>query len=283
MKHSSLRHTRKRVCQLLLILFALAIGLVMIIPFLWMVATAFRDIGDAYKLPPSLLPETFRLDNFKYVLNSSVPFLSFFKNSILITALVLIFQLLACTMAGYGFARLRFPGKNILFFLILGSMMIPVQVTTIPAYVIMNRLGLVDTHAAVILMSVTSAFGVFLLRQFFTTVPKELEEAAKIDGAGHVRTFTHVMMPQAGASIATLAILSFNTVWNDYFRPLMFLNTWEKMTLALGIGALKKQMGQGNPVIIMAAVTMSILPLFLFFLFAQRYFVEGMTLGAVKG
>lgn len=277
------RFIGKKVRSFLAITIALLIGLLIVLPFVWMVSTSFRDMGDAYRLPPQLIPEEIHFRNYQAIFESNVPYLSLFANSMKITIIVLLIQLPSCALAGYAFARLRFPLKNFLFFLVLGSMMVPAQVTVIPAYVMMNKLHLVDTHISIICLSVTSAFGVFLLRQFFKTVPREMEESAKIDGAGTFRTFVSIMLPQAGASIATLGILTFNGVWNDYFKPLMFLNTWEKMTLPLGISALKGFMASGNPAVVMAAVTLSVLPVFLFFLFGQRYFIDGMTVGAVKG
>lgn len=277
------RHYKKKVRSIFALGIALLIGFLIILPFVWMVSTSFCDMGDAYRLPPRLIPEEIHLRNYMEIFESNVPFMSLFLNSCKITFIVLLIQLPSCALAGYAFARLQFPFKNALFFLVLGSMMVPAQVTVIPAYVIMNRLRLVDTHASIVCLSVTSAFGIFLLRQFFKTVPKEIEESAKIDGASNFRIFSSVMLPQSGASIATLGILTFNGVWNDYFKPLMFLNTWEKMTLPLGISALKGFMASGNPAVVMAAVSLSVLPVFLFFLFGQRYFIDGMTLGAVKG
>ena len=155
-------------------------------------------------------------------------------------------------MAGYAFARLRFPFRNALFLLLLASLMVPGQVTIIPVFIIMRQLELVDNHLSIILPFLTSAFGVFLLRQFFLTLPQDLIDAAKIDGAGPWTTFCRVAIPLAGPSLAALTIITFNNTWNNYFYPLIFLNTWEKMTLPLGITALRGYMASNSASVIMA-------------------------------
>jgi multiple sugar transport system permease protein len=186
-------------------------------------------------------------------------------------------------MAAFAFARLRFPGRNLLFILLLASLMVPGQVTIIPVFIIMRQLGLVDTHWALILPGLTSAFGVFLLRQFFLTLPQDLIDAAKIDGAGPWTTFTRIALPLAGPALSALTILTFNATWNNYFYPLIFLNTWEKFTLPLGITALQGYMASGNASVVMACVAMTILPVLVLFLLAQRWFIQGVTQTGLKG
>jgi multiple sugar transport system permease protein len=186
-------------------------------------------------------------------------------------------------MAGFAFARLRFPGRDLLFILLLASLMVPGQVTIIPVFIIMRNLGLVDSHWALILPGLTSAFGVFLLRQYFLTMPQDLLDAARIDGAGPWTMFMRVALPLAGPSLAALAIITFNSTWNSYFAPLIFINSWDKMTLPLGITALRGYMGSGSPAVVMAAVTMTIAPVLLVFLLAQRWFIQGITQSGIKG
>ena len=161
--------------------------------------------------------------------------------------------------------------------------MVPLQVTIIPVFLLMSKLTLVDNHLSLILPGLTSAFGVFLLRQFFMAMPQELFDAAKIDGAGPWRSFWNMAMPQAGPAIAALTIITFNQSWNDYFTPLIFINTWENMTLPLGIAALRGRLESGNPSVVMAAVALAVLPVLILFLFAQRYFIEGVTMSGIKG
>jgi multiple sugar transport system permease protein len=161
--------------------------------------------------------------------------------------------------------------------------MVPNQVTVIPLFILMRKLGLIDNHWSLILPGLTSAFGVFLMRQFFMTMPQDLIDAAKVDGAGPWTTFRQIALPLAGPSLSALAIINVQTTWNAYFYPLIFLNTWDKMTLPLGITALRGYMGSGNPSVVMAAVTMSILPMLILFLVAQRWFITGITQTGLKG
>ncbi len=262
----------------------LGIGaILMAMPFLWMFATSLRPIGESYKLPPAWLPTEWHWENYAAVFKSEVPFLTFAFNSIKVTAAITLGQLLTCSMAGYAFARLRFPGRNLLFIIVLAALMVPGQVTIIPVFIIMRSLGLLDSHLALILPGLTSAFGVFLMRQFFLTVPQDLIDAAKMDGAGAWTTFFRVALPLAGPALSALTIITFNGTWNNYFAPYIFINTWEKMTLPLGVTALRGFMSSGSPSVVMACVTMTILPVLLVFIFAQRWFIEGVTQTGLKG
>jgi multiple sugar transport system permease protein len=161
--------------------------------------------------------------------------------------------------------------------------MVPGQVTIIPVFIIMRQLGLIDNHLALILPGLTSAFGVFLMRQFFLTLPQDLIDAAKMDGAGAWTTYLRIALPLAGPSLAALAIFTYNAYWNEYFRALIFLNTWENMTLPLGITALRGFLSSGNASVVMAAVSMVVLPVLLVFLIAQRWFIAGVTQTGLKG
>jgi multiple sugar transport system permease protein len=212
-----------------------------------------------------------------------VPIVAFALNSIKVTFLVTLGQLITCSMAGFAFARLRFPGRNLLFILLLASLMVPGQVTIIPIFIIMRRLGLVDSHWALILPGLTSAFGVFLLRQFFLTLPQDLLDAAKIDGAGPWTSYLRIALPLAGPSLAALTIITFNGTWNNFFYPYIFINTWERMTLPLGITALRGYMSSGNASVVMAAVALAITPVLVLFLLAQRWFIAGVTRTGLKG
>ena len=262
----------------------LALGAVlMAMPFLWMFATSLRPIGESYKLPPAWLPTEWHWENYAAVFQSNVPFLLFALNSVKVTAATTLGQLITCSMAGYAFARLRFPGRNILFIVVLAALMVPGQVTIIPVFIIMRFLGLLDSHMALILPGLTSAFGVFLLRQFFLTLPHDLIDAAKMDGAGAWTTFFRIALPLAGPALSALTIITFNGTWNNYFAPYIFINSWEKMTLPLGITALRGYMASGSPSVVMACVTMTIAPVLLVFLVAQRWFIEGVTQTGIKG
>ena len=253
------------------------------IPLIFMFSSSLRPLGDAYKLPPAWFPTQFQYENYLTVLNHRVPFFDFALNSTKITFWVPLGRLATGSMAAFAFARLRFPGRNVLFILLLASLMVPIQVTIIPIFLMMSKFKLVDNHLALILPGLTSAFGVFLLRQFFMTMPEELFDAARIDGAGPWRLYWNIAIPQAGPALAALTIITFNQSWNDYFTPLIFINTWENMTLPLGISALKGRLESGNPSVVMAAVALAILPVLILFLAAQRYFIEGVTMSGIKG
>lgn len=257
-------------------------AILMIMPLLWMFSTSLRPSADSFKLPPAWLPTKFQIENYGAVFASNVPFWALAFNTLKITLAVTLGQLLVCSMAGFAFARLRFPGRNFLFALLLASLMVPQQVTVIPIFLIMRRLGLIDTHLAVILPALVSAFGVFLMRQFFLSLPQELLDAAKIDGAGPLTSFLRIALPLATPALAALGIITFNATWNAYFYPLIFLNSWEKMTLPQGIALLQGYMQSGNPSIIMAAVTMALLPVFIAFLLAQRWIVEAFAQTGIK-
>jgi multiple sugar transport system permease protein len=261
----------------------IAAGLPMVAPFAWMFTTSLKTGAHAFELPPSWLPTEWHFQNFLTLFQSNVPFATFLWNSLEIAAVVTLAQLLTCSMAGYAFAHLRFAGGKGLFLLLLTSLMMPVQVTIVPMFLMMSAVNLVDTQWAVILPLATNAFGVFLMRQFFLTIPRELIEAARIDGANHFTIFWRVALPLAKPALAALAIITFTNTWNSYFLPLVFLNSWEKMTLPLGMFALSNVYGAGNVSVIMAAVGLAICPVLILFLAAQRHIISGMVGSALKG
>lgn len=277
------RFNRARVIDWVFIVIAGLGAALFAIPLIFMFSTSLRPVQDAYELPPAWFPSKFQYENYVTVLTHRVPFFDFAQNSIKITFWVTAGRLVTGSMAAYAFARLRFPGRNVLFVLLLASLMVPIQVTIIPIFLLMSKIKLVDNHLSLILPALTSAFGVFLLRQFFMTMPQELFDAAKIDGAGPWRIYWNIAMPQAGPALAALTIITFNQSWNDYFTPLIFLNTWERMTLPLGIAALRGRLDSGNPSVVMASVALAILPVLILFLAAQRYFIEGVTMTGIKG
>lgn len=262
--------------------FLLIVSLMLLLPFVWMVSTSLRTPAESFTLPPKWLPENPQFINYKRVLES-VPFGRFFLNSLLVSSLITAGQLVTCSTGAYAFARLRFPGRDVLFVVLLSSLMIPIQVTIIPIFIMIKRLGLTDTLQSLILPSLISPFGVFLLRQFFLTIPKDLEDAAVIDGASHLFIFTKIILPLSKPALSALAIFTFNYHWNEFFRPLIFLNTYERMTLPLGLSILKGYFGTGSVSVIVAGVTLAVLPILVAFVFAQRYLVEGITLTGMKG
>lgn len=257
-------------------------SLVMLVPIIWTLSTSLRLPRESFTLPPKWLPTDFRTDNYAQVFQR-VPFWTYFLNSVLISGAVVFGQLVTCSMAAYAFARLRFPGRSILFAIILSALMVPIQATIIPVFVEIKYLHLSNTLWSLILPGATSAFGVFLLRQYFLTIPNELEDAARIDGANRWQIFSRVMLPLVAPALAVLAILTFNGYWNEYFRPLIFLSTPNHYTLPLGLVNLRGQFGSGSIAIVLAGVMLSLVPVLILYIFAQKYLIEGITLGGVKG
>jgi multiple sugar transport system permease protein len=253
----------------------------MFIPFLWMVFSAFKPLDEIFLRPPKLLPQAWTVDGFKTAWEGA-PFASAFFNSFYISALVTIFTLLTCAMAAYAFARIRFPGNNVLFGIFLATMMVPFQLTIIPLYIILGELNWIDTHLALIVpASLFNAFGVFLLRQYVRGIPLELEEAAAIDGANRVRTFITVILPLLRTPMTALGIFVFLFQWNNFFQPLIFLNSEELFTIPLVVNYFKGAYSS-DWTSLMAATTMAAMPMLIVFIIAQKQIVEGIALSGSK-
>ena len=265
------------------VLTVLLVGAVlMMMPFVWTFLASLRDATESFALPPRWIPSRIHSENYQTVL-TELPFVQFVVNSLKIATLITLGQLVTCSLAAFAFARLRFPGRDALFVVLLSSLMIPLQVTIIPIFILIRLLGLLDLHESIIIPSLYSAFGVFLLRQFFLTIPGELEDAARIDGAGFFTIYRPIFLPLGGPGLSTLAIFTFNFHWNEFFRPLLFLSSWERMTLPLGLTILRGYLGTGNVAAITAGITLAILPVLILFVVAQRYLIEGITLTGLKG
>ena len=273
---------RDSLVGLLLAIPLVAGGIVMAMPLVWAVSFSFGLPQEFFQLPPPIIPSALRLDNYRQVF-SRVSFLSFFRNSVIVAITVVTGQVLTCSMGGYAFARLRFPGKNLIFMMLLSSMMVPGQITLIPNFLIIRSMGLYNTLGALIVPGLTNIFGVFLIKQFFETVPPDLEDAARIDGAGYFEIYWRIMLPLAGPVIATLVILTFNGTWNAFFGPLIFINRQSRMTLPLGMIFLRGQQGVMNSGIIMAAVVLNLIPVLVVFVIFQRWLVRGITMTGLTG
>jgi multiple sugar transport system permease protein len=251
-------------------------------PFLWGISSAFKDVTGIYAAVPQWIPSPAIWDNFTQAW-TALPFDYFFFNSLKVAGLITAGQLVTCSLAAYAFARLRFPGRDLLFGLYLSSLMVPSQVTIIPLFIVMRHLGLIDNHLSLILPALASAFGTFFLRQFFLTIPRELEEAAIVDGAGLWRVLWVIILPLSKPALASLAIFTFNYYWNDFFTPLIFLDSPQNLTLPVGLAYLQGQYGTQSPAVEMAGVCMAVVPILIIFLIGQRYIVEGITLTGLKG
>jgi multiple sugar transport system permease protein len=261
----------------------LSVGaVIMVLPFLWMIATSFKLPADQFT--KTLIPDPITLKNFKE-LWSNLPFPRLMWNSFLLSALSVIGQLLTCSMGAFAFAVVRFRGRKLLFALLMITLMIPGQVTLIPNFIIFKNLGLVGTQVPLWLPAFWGgAFGTFLLRQFFLTIPYDYAEAARVDGASLVQIFWHIYLPLARPAMAALSIFTFQWAWNDLLHPLVYLPTdLQKTTLTVGLAFFQQQLVQGGKfTVLMSGALISILPLLLVFFFAQKQFVEGIALSGVK-
>jgi multiple sugar transport system permease protein len=272
----------RRILNLLVIGSLLAASFLVLMPLLWMFSTSLRIPRESFQLPPQWLPTDWQWQNYVSVFDR-VPFGRYILNSLIVTVSIVAGQIVTATLAGYAFARLRFPGRNLFFILLMSALMVPQFVTIIPTFIIIRDLGLADKLGSLILPALVTPFGIFLLRQFFLTIPNELEDAARIDGAGAFQTFLYVFLPLGKPGIAVMAVLAFNTYWNEYFRPLIFLSSFENFTLPLGIVSLRGPMDTGNIAVVLAGVSMSLVPMLILVIVAQRYLAQGIVMTGLKG
>lgn len=255
-------------------------GFLAAMPFLWIVTTALKPPRKLFA-QPLLIPTYFHWQNFVDAWNAA-PFARFLLNSTVMTLAIVLGQTLLSAMAGYALARMRFPGRNALFLVILGTLMVPFPVTLIPSYLVVNGLGWVDTYQALIVPRLVSAFAVFLFRQFFLSLPLEIEEAATIDGASRARIFWRIALPLSGPVIAASAVFSFLFAWNDFLWPLVVTNSTEMRTIQVGLAFFTGRYGT-QWTLLMAGTLLAALPAILVFLAAQRRFVEGIVTSGLKG
>ncbi len=269
--------------DILIYILLIIIAIADLIPFIWMLSTSFKERGKVFSYPPSFLPDPFTTEPYHKIF-TYIPFMKQFLNSVIVTSLIILGQLVCCSLAGYSFARLEFPGRDIIFLIYLGTMMIPGYVTLIPTYILIRYMGLINTLYAVFVPGLFGgAFGTFLLRQFFMTIPRELEDAAKIDGCGYFKIYSTIMLPQITPALATLGIFTFVGTWNDFLWPLIVINSEEKKTITVALATLTRGFHGTDWPALMAGATLSLLPVLIVFLFAQRYFVEGIVLTGIKG
>ncbi|GAA5525509.1 L-arabinose transport system permease protein AraQ [Microbulbifer aestuariivivens] len=260
----------------------LAVALLTMGPFLWLLSTALKSGSEnIFQYPPALLPESPTLENFSRVL-ATQPFLLYLKNSALVAVLSVAANLLLASLAAYPLARMEFKGKNLIFIVLLSSMMIPFQLLMIPVYNIAINLGLQNSYLGLVLPHACTAFGVFLMRQAFLGIPRALEESAMIEGVNRLKIWWHVMLPLVKPSLATLAVFSFIAVWGDFLWPLIILDDPGYYTLPLGVNRLANTFSMDWRLVAAGAI-FSIIPILVVFIFSQKYFIEGAMRGAVKG
>ena len=260
---------------------AISVAITVIVPLLWIVFTAFKSLPETYVWPPTILPEQWRFDNIGLLFERVPEFGRFFLNSVLVSVPLVLLNIFFCSLAGYVFAKFDFPGKSVLFVLVLATIMIPFQVTMIPAYRILSVLGWTDSYIGLIIPGMVGAFGVFLMRQFMTSIPTELIEAARIDGAGEFRIYWQLILPSSVPALAALAIFTFLESWNGFLWPLIVIDRPELRTLPLGLALLKTQFVAQWPLIMIATLLTS-LPVVIVYIVFQRHFVRGILLSGLK-
>jgi multiple sugar transport system permease protein len=251
------------------------------LPLLWMILSSFMSNAQINQFPPTIIPDSLHLDGWETVVNDS-DFPRWFLNSTIVASVTVVSNLVFCSLAGYAFARLRFRGSTLLFLLILFTLIIPFQLTMIPTFIVMDKLGLVDTLAALVVPALVTPLGVFLMRQFFVNLPQEIEDAARVDGCSRLGVLVHVALPLAKPALATLAALTFLLMWNDLLWPLIAISSDEKATLPLGLTTFQGQHTQDFSAV-MAGNVITVLPVLFAFLLAQRSFIQSLTSSAVKG
>ena len=278
---STAREGLTRPWRLLLHLILLAGALLMAYPFAWMILSAFKPLREIFMSPPRLFPQEWQPKNFVVALDSGGFFLAAW-NSLYIAVLVVVIALVTSAMAAYAFARIEFKGRAALFMVFLATLMVPSQLTVIPLYLIMARIGWVDTHLALIVPpALFNAFGVFLLRQFIRGIPRELDDAAEIDGASRIQVFFMIILPLLRTPLVALGIFTFLAQWNNFFYALIFLNSSRNFTLPLWVNQFKGEFSS-DWTSLMAAASLAAVPLLIMFVIAQRQIVEGIALSGSK-
>lgn len=274
---------KNRGLKILLTIVILIIGLIANFPFVFMISSSFKVSGEVMKFPWHLISENPTIMNFKELfVNGIYNFQKWYLNTIIMTGLTILIKVFFVSFTAYGFAKIKFKGKDIIFLILLSAMMIPSDIMIIPRYMIFKNLHILDSMWALILPSCVDVYFVFLLRQSFISIPDSISEAAKIDGCDHFRIYWRIIFPLAKPAIATMALFSFTWSWNDYMGPYLYISTMDKQMLSVGVKLFSSGMIQDYGTQ-MAAATVVLLPILIAFLFCQKFFIEGVTSSAVKG
>lgn len=263
--------------------FLILLAILTVMPLVWVVSTSLRTPAESFSTPPKWIPTDMDFSNYATVFQK-IPFWNQIANSFIITLSVVAGQLITASLAGYAFARLRFPGRQALFWIVMATMMIPGQATIIPLFILISRgLHINDTIWSLIVPGLATAFGTFLLRQYFMGIPDDFEEAALVEGANQWQIFRKIYLPLASPGMAILAVLTFNAKWNDYFTPLIFMNTKERFPITMGIVDLQGYMATGSISVVLAGIVLSTIPVVIIYILGQRYLIEGLMVGGLKG
>ncbi len=272
---------KKYLPQIILKLFLICLCIIMLAPFAWVISTSLRPASESFSLPPSFFPTSFVYQNYIDVF-TTFPFASCIFNSLKIASIVVVSNLIVCTMAGYAFARIDFTGKNVLFLCLLAGMMIPTTAKLIPTYLVMSKLGLVGTHYCLILPAMISSLNVFFVRQFMKTIPDSYEEAAYIDGAGRFKIWWNIFIPMSKSVIIMVALLTFLHSWNDFINPLIYIRKQELMTLPLGLKTLSGATNIGSTSVVLAGVVLSLIVPTVLYIVGQKHILQGSVMSGLK-
>lgn len=258
------------------------VALLVLVPFFWMIISSLKRDNQVLTIPIQWIPEEFRWSNFVDIW-SRIPMVTYLKNSAFLAIVITFLQVLTGSFAAYGFSKVRFPGRDTLFIAYIATIAIPWQAYMVPQYIIMQRAELTNTHLSLILLQAFSAFGVFLMRQYYVSIPDELVEAARIDGLSEYGIYRRIMLPLSKPALASLGLLTFVNTWNDYMGPFIYLTSNDLWTVQLGLRSFVGQYGDAEYAMIMTGAVISILPIFVIFLFGQRYFIRGIATTGLKG
>ena len=273
----------KRVPWCLFLIVFLTIGtIIMIYPFIWMVSASFKEVAEMYQIPPTVIPRNPNIKNYLVVFQQMGLLAAMYKNSLIVSTSITVLQTLTASLAAFVFAKLRFPGKNFIFITFMAAMMVPAQLTIIPNYFIVKALGLMDSLGSLIALGAFSAFAIFLIRQFFMSLPLELDDAAKIDGCGYFRSYLLIHFPLAKSVLSVNAILCFNGAWGDFFNPLIFLKSIQNMTLPLGLSMLQGMYSQQSPAVNVATMVVALIPVLIVFLIGRKRLIAGVATTGMK-
>ena len=274
---------KKRIPKIIVSVILLAGAVICLVPFYWLVRSSFMKIEQIFRMPPEWIPDPFTLENYKQAF-TLLPFGQYFLNTIIIVAAVMAGTLLTSSICAYGFSRIEWKGRNLVFSLILSSMMLPYAATLIPTFIGWSKVGAINTYLPLTIPAWFGggAFNIFLLKQFFQGIPRELDESAVMDGAGHFTIYSRIILPLVKPALVVVALFTFMNTWNDFLAPLIYINDDNKFTLALRLQLFTSQYtAQWH--LLMAAATVILIPVVIVFLFGQKYFIEGITMTGLKG
>ena len=270
-----------KVSSLVIFIFCCIVAFTMLVPFVWMVSASFKVNTEIFSYPVKWIPEVFRTLNYEKVWQS-IPFLQYFLNTLKLAVIITLLQLFTCSLAAFAFTKLQFPGRDKIFVAYLATMMVPWHAIMIPQFIVVKSFGMYNTHLSLIVLQAFSAFGLFLLRQNMLSIPGSLHEAAKIDGCSTFGIYRKIILPLSQNGLATLTVLTFNSVWNDYMGPMIYLDSDRLKTIQLGLASFQQQFSADYGAI-MAGTVCSVIPIIIVYSIGQKYIVEGVAFAGVKG